>query len=292
MRFKLGRSASLCATPVALAGLLIVGAPQLQAQSPANSQGQSARQSEARWSKVSVQMPASAAQFPGGKGAVIANSQCLMCHSEGMVSRQPARTQEQWKETINKMRTAYGAPLPAEQVDALAAYLSTLIPDGEGTHVGGSNSAAVGQHGDQRTLADVHEQPKAAGGTAAAAGDGAEIFAARCAACHQAGGTGIPGAFPPLAGSNWVTGPDVTAVRILLHGVQGRLSVNGVAYNGAMPEFGSQLSDAEIAAVLSYVRSQWGNKAAPVRAPLVTTERAATAAHSEPWNGDADLLMK
>jgi mono/diheme cytochrome c family protein len=59
-----------------------------------------------------------------------------------------------------------------------------------------------------------------------------------------------------------------------------------------MPEFGSQLSDAEIAAVLSYVRSQWGNKAAPVGAPLVTTERAATAAHSEPWNGDADLLMK
>jgi mono/diheme cytochrome c family protein len=211
-------------------------------------------------------MPASAAVFPSGPGADIANSQCLICHSEGMVSRQPARTQEQWKETVDKMRTAYGAPLPAEQVDALAAYLSTLKPDGEG--------------------ANHQEQPKTTGG------DGAEIFAARCAACHQAGGTGIPGAFPPLAGSNWVTGPDIAAVRIVLHGVQGKLTVNGAAYSGAMPAFGSQLSDADIAAVLSYVRSQWGNKAAPVGASLVTAQRAATAARSEPWNGDADLATK
>jgi mono/diheme cytochrome c family protein len=263
---KLRRFATLGITSVALAGLLVVGTSQLRAQSAAKSQGQSASPSEARWSKVSVQMPASAAVFPGGEGAAIANSQCLICHSEGMVSHQPARTQEQWKETINKMRTAYGAPLPAAQVDALAAYLAALKPDGEGT-------------GHQ-------EQPKTAGG------DGAEIFAARCAACHQAGGTGIPGAFPPLAGSNWVTGPDVTAVKILLHGVHGTLTVNGTAYNGAMPGFASQLSDADIAAVLSYVRSQWGNKAAPVGASLVSAQRAATAARSEPWNGDADLATK
>jgi hypothetical protein len=58
MRFKLGRSASLCATPVALAGLLIVGAPQLQAQSPANSQGQSARQSACKCLRVRPSFPA------------------------------------------------------------------------------------------------------------------------------------------------------------------------------------------------------------------------------------------
>jgi mono/diheme cytochrome c family protein len=265
MDFKLTRSAALCVTSVALAGLLVVGAPQLLAHSPSNSQGQS---------KISVQMPASAAVFPGGEGAVIANSQCLTCHSTGMVLTQPAQTREQWKVTINKMRTAYGAPLPAEQVDALAAYLSTLTAD------------------DQRAPADTQEQPKTSGGAAAAGGDGAEIFAVRCAACHQAGGTGIPGAFPPLAGSNWVTGREVTAVRILLRGVQGTLTVNGVAYDGAMPAFESQLSDGEIAAVLSYVRSQWGNKAAPVGAALVAAQRAATAARSEPWNGDVDLMMK
>jgi mono/diheme cytochrome c family protein len=151
-----------------------------------------------------------------------------------------------------------------------------------------SNLALASQYGDERTLADLQQKPKTAGGKATAA-DGAGIFAARCAACHQTGGTGLPGVFPPLAGSNWVNGRDATVVQILLHGIQGTLTVNGVAYNGAMPTFGSQLSDAEIAAVLTYVRSQWGNKAGPVGAALVTTQRAATAARSQPWNGDADL---
>ena len=148
-----------------------------------------------------------------------------------------------------------------------------------------SNLAAAAEYGDQRTLADLRQRLK----TAAPAADGAAIFAARCAACHQAGGTGLPGVFPPLAGSNWVNGRDSTVVQILLHGIQGTLTVNGVAYNGAMPTFGSQLSDAEIAAVLTYVRGQWGNKAGPVGAALVSTQRAATAARSAPWNGDTDL---
>src|SRR5882724_4352583 len=78
---------------------------------------------DARWTKVSVQLPTSPTLFPAGQGADIANSQCVICHSPDMVLYQPARTQEQWKETINKMRSAYGAPLPAEQVDALATYL-------------------------------------------------------------------------------------------------------------------------------------------------------------------------
>ena len=119
--------------PVALAGLLIVGAPQLQAENTGSSPEKTAKQSDAHWSKVSVELPTSLTPFPAGEGAVIANAQCLICHSAGMVLRQPARTQEQWKETINKMRSAYGAPLPAEQVDALAAYLSRLISDGKGS---------------------------------------------------------------------------------------------------------------------------------------------------------------
>jgi cytochrome c5 len=131
MNFKLRRSAPIWATPVALAGLLVAGAPRLRAESPASSQERPTRQSDARWGKVSVQLPTSVTLFPAGTGADIANSQCLMCHSAGMVLRQPTQTQEQWKATINKMRSAYGAPLPAEQVDALAAYLSRLVPDGK-----------------------------------------------------------------------------------------------------------------------------------------------------------------
>jgi mono/diheme cytochrome c family protein len=56
-----------------------------------------------------------------------------------------------------------------------------------------------------------------------------------------------------------------------------------------MPEFGSQLSDAQIAAVLSYVRGQWGNKAGRVGVALVSAERAVSAARNVPWNGDSDL---
>jgi cytochrome c5 len=126
---KLQKSAVIRATPAALAGLLLVAvAPQLRAENTSSSQAKPARQSEVRWTKVNVQLPTSLAVFPAGRGADIANSQCLMCHSADMVLYQPTRTQEQWKETINKMRSAYGAPLPAEQVDALAAYLFGLNP--------------------------------------------------------------------------------------------------------------------------------------------------------------------
>jgi mono/diheme cytochrome c family protein len=125
VQFKLQRSAVVWAAPVALAGLVLVaGAPQLQAENRSSSPAPP----DARWTKVSVQLPTSPTLFPAGQGADIANSQCVICHSPDMVLYQPARTQEQWKETINKMRSVYGAPLPAEQVDVLATYLSQLKP--------------------------------------------------------------------------------------------------------------------------------------------------------------------
>jgi mono/diheme cytochrome c family protein len=151
-----------------------------------------------------------------------------------------------------------------------------------------ANASTATGYGDQRTVSDLRQQPKPAGGGASAA-DGAAIFSARCAACHQATGAGLPSVFPPLAGSNWVNGRDTTVIQIVLHGIQGSLTVNGGKYNGAMPTFGAQLSDAEIAAVLSYVRSQWGNKAGAVSAQQVTAQRTATAQRNEPWDGDADL---
>jgi mono/diheme cytochrome c family protein len=122
---KLRKSAVVWAAPVALTGLLLVaGAPHLQAQSTSRSPAPS----DSRWTKLSVQLPTTQTLFPAGQGADIANSQCVICHSPDMVLYQPVRTQEQWKETINKMRSAYGAPLPAEQVDELATYLSRLKP--------------------------------------------------------------------------------------------------------------------------------------------------------------------
>jgi mono/diheme cytochrome c family protein len=79
-----------------------------------------------KWTKVEVELPASEAIFPPGNGADIANGQCLICHSAGMVLRQPPLSQDEWTGEINKMRSSYGALIPADQVEALARYLSAL----------------------------------------------------------------------------------------------------------------------------------------------------------------------
>jgi mono/diheme cytochrome c family protein len=79
-----------------------------------------------KWSKVSVDLPVSQVPFPPGNGSVIANAYCLICHSAGMVLRQPPLSQDEWTTEINKMRNAFGAPLPADQVEALAKYLRSI----------------------------------------------------------------------------------------------------------------------------------------------------------------------
>jgi mono/diheme cytochrome c family protein len=79
-----------------------------------------------KWVKVSVALPASQVSFPPGNGSVIANAYCLICHSAGMVLRQPPLTQDEWTGEINKMRNSFGAPLPPDQVEALAKYLQSI----------------------------------------------------------------------------------------------------------------------------------------------------------------------
>ncbi len=74
----------------------------------------------------------------------------------------------------------------------------------------------------------------------------------------------MPGAFPPLAKNAYVTGDPKKVIGTLLNGLNGAVSVNGKTYNGAMPAWKGQLSNAEIAAVITYIRSSWGNKASAV----------------------------
>lgn len=80
----------------------------------------------ASWSRLTVQLPADRGSFPGGAGAELANTRCLICHSVDMVLTQPTRTVAQWRDTVTKMRVAYGAPVEDSEVDALAAYLAGL----------------------------------------------------------------------------------------------------------------------------------------------------------------------
>jgi mono/diheme cytochrome c family protein len=121
------------------------------------------------------------------------------------------------------------------------------------------------------------------------AADGAQIFASRCASCHQATGAGLPGVFPPLADSEWVNGDSGKVAEILLLGIDGPITVKGAEFHGIMPAFGQQLSDAEIAAVVSYIRASFGNKSPAVTADVVKAERAKLGNRSTPWAGGAEL---
>jgi mono/diheme cytochrome c family protein len=93
--------------------------------------------------------------------------------------------------------------------------------------------------------------------------DGKGLFLKNCAACHQPTGKGIPGAFPALAGNTFVQGKSTDVATVLLKG------------RGGMPDFSDSLSDRDIATVLSFVRSSWGNKADGLKEADVSALRAA-----------------
>jgi mono/diheme cytochrome c family protein len=140
--------------------------------------------------------------------------------------------------------------------------------------------------GDNRSMADL--MPKS-GNANAAPVDGAQIYMAQCVACHQATGAGLAGVFPPLADSEWVLAKETVPINIVLHGVNGQLTVKGTTYNGAMPSFKDKLNDAEITAVLNYVRSNFGNNAPKLIPDAVKKVRADSEERSQPWNGDDEL---
>lgn len=113
--------------------------------------------------------------------------------------------------------------------------------------------------------------------------DGKVVYSTTCAACHQATGEGVEGTYPPLAGSEIVNGDEAKVIRIVLHGLTGPVEVAGETYSGMMPPWGGVLKDPELAAVLTYVRGAWGNKAAPITTAKVAAIRAATASRTTPW---------
>ncbi len=135
--------------------------------------------------------------------------------------------------------------------------------------------------GEQKPAADSAVTPVAE--PAAVADVGAEKYGQVCAVCHQTTGLGVEGNFPPLAGSDWLNGKAEVPIAIVLHGVQGEIDVLGKKYNGAMAPWGGALNDAEVAAVLTYARSQWGNTGVAVTADEVKTVRAKFASRTAPW---------
>ena len=125
---------------------------------------------------------------------------------------------------------------------------------------------------------------------------GEALYQQRCLSCHQATGEGLPGTYPPLAGSEFVNAADPgVPARILIHGISGPITVKGTEYNNLMPPYGVgvQMSDDEVAQLLTYVRSSFGNTASAVTAADVKKARDETASHTGPMTIDVlKPLMK
>jgi mono/diheme cytochrome c family protein len=119
---------------------------------------------------------------------------------------------------------------------------------------------------------------------------GKKIFAANCQTCHQANGLGVPGQYPPLAGSEIVTGGSRRPGMIVLKGLQGPVTVKGMKFGSAvMQPWDKTLNDQKIADVLTYVRSEWGNNASPVAPEQIAALRKELANHPDSFV-EADIL--
>ena len=141
--------------------------------------------------------------------------------------------------------------------------------------------AACGGGGDAAAAANDAAKSTAAASPQPALGE--RTYTQRCISCHQLNGEGTTGVFPPLAGSEHANAANVgVPIRIVMHGLQGPIKVKGVEYNSVMPPYGLGIvmSDEELAAVLTYVRSSWGNQASAVTAADVVREREAMKGHT------------
>jgi mono/diheme cytochrome c family protein len=118
---------------------------------------------------------------------------------------------------------------------------------------------------------------------------GKRVFTTICQTCHQVSGQGVPGVFPPLAGSEWAQGSEERIIRIVLFGLNGPITVEGKEYNNAMASLGGMLKDEQIANVLTYVRSEWGNSAPEVKAETVARIRGENVGRTAPFTS-AELL--
>lgn len=134
-----------------------------------------------------------------------------------------------------------------------------------------------------QTLSHGLSQPKYAVAAApVAGGPTGGAYQTICQSCHQADGNGLPGAFPPLAGSEWVTGDPETPIRIALLGLTGAIEVKGAKFTATMPP-PAGITDEQIAEAVTYARTNFGNGAGAVDVELVKKVRASLAGRTQSW---------
>lgn len=190
---------------------------------------------------------------------------------------------------------------PGEGMEPLPIWLwiaiSILIGWG-GWYLGSFSGGYRADSFDERVAGTFMGQEGVAGGAKQAAAEdpaaafaklGRRTFVSNCQSCHQATGLGQAGVYPPLAGSEYVLGSKKRVIAIVLKGLQGPFKVHGVTYNNVMQAWEAVLDDKKIAATLTFVRNEWGNKADPITPEEVTAVRAEFASRKTAWN-EAELL--
>jgi cytochrome c oxidase cbb3-type subunit 2 len=140
-------------------------------------------------------------------------------------------------------------------------------------------TAAISYLGSVAFAQPPGQMPGGAPSSHDAAARGGSLYSAYCSACHGANGEGRPGTYPPIKESGVVAKNDATKhIRIVLNGLQGA-KAGGVLYTTPMPPFGATLSDTEIAAVINFERSSWGNHGRLVDAAEIAAQRSTSKTH-------------
>lgn len=169
---------------------------------------------------------------------------------------------------------------------AVLAFLGNMYFIYHGLDIGGKGGAFPKQvYFPHTSYADAQRANPKTGGVDLDLGK--RVYNMACLPCHQGTGMGTPGMFPPLAGSEWVTSEGhQRMIRIVLNGLAGPIEVAGNQYNNVMVPWRDTLKDEDVAAVLSYVRNEWGNKGSFVTPEEVAKVREATKDRGTPWTAD------
>lgn len=193
--------------------------------------------------------------LPAGPNRDLVYGSCQTCHGLDALAESAGISRDQWDGVLASM-VQYGLQVTPANRAKILDYLATYL----------------GPHPPPAELAPASPvQPKAV--------NGATSYGTQCSSCHQSNGQGVAGYFPPLAGNHDLFLSRIYPVDVLLNGLTGKIEIVGQTFNGQMPSF-SQLSDAEIAALVNYVRGAWGNTALrppdmpPIDAETVTRARA------------------
>lgn len=115
---------------------------------------------------------------------------------------------------------------------------------------------------------------------------GENIYGSVCSTCHQSNGEGVEGAFPTLVDTDYVNGSIGRFAGIIIHGLYGEMEINGINYNGNMPAWGEQISDEEVAAVMTYVRNSFGNNSTDVPIDSIKSYRENYGDRTSQWEVD------